>query len=195
MDEQPDKRVLEAVSRGDERAFETLYRTYHQQARLMAWRISHRPDWVEEIVHDAWCRAFANRRSYQPNRAFLVWLAGIQRIVYLEMCRKSPTTLGDALPPDAGHNETPESIVAEAETLAVLNDCVSRLPELDAKIIRLRFFDNLTLRDIAKELAIPEATLREARLPAALQKIEHCLEKKGRRISTVFPAREAGEPQ
>jgi len=195
MDEQPDKRVLEAVSRGDERAFEALYRQYHQQARLMAWRLSHRPDWVEEIVHDAWCRAFANRRSYQPDRAFLVWLAGIQRIVYLEMCRKSPTTLGDDFPPDAGHSETPESIVAEAETLADLNDCVSRLPEFDAKIIRLRFFDNLTLRDIAKEVAIPEATLREAKLPAALRKIEQCLRKKGRQISRVLPAQRGGEQQ
>lgn len=194
MSEPLKSEVLEAVSRGDERAFERVYDACHLQARLMAWRISHRPDWVDDMLNEAWCRAFRDRRGYHSDRPFLVWLAGILRNVYLEMCRRSIRTFGDMPPPDRSHSETPESIVEEAQVLAALNDCVSELPESEARIIRMRFFDNATLRTIAQEVSIPEATLREARLPAAIKRLRQCLAKKGLDISAAFPA-QGGDKQ
>ncbi len=195
-----EKQLFQDVRAGDDSAFERIYDLYHQRVRLTAWRISHRPDWVDELVNESWCRAFEQRKAFDAGRPFLVWMAGIVLNVYREHCRKSPTTLGgsdDLRPaPSAKTDElSPESIASEAELLAGLNDCMARLDPKDAEIVRLRFFDDRTLRLVAKEVSIAEATLRERDIPRILRVLRRCLESKGLKISEVFPAQEGAEPQ
>ena len=193
--------LLKAIASGNERAFEQAYDLYHERVRVMSWRIVRRGDWLDEIVNESWSRAFAGRTSYNPERPFLVWMAGILHNVYREHVRASPTTIG--LPTgdedSTGRGETdgqnPEVIAGEAELLLALNDCFSRLSPEDARIVRLRFFENMTLRSIAKEVALPESTLREQRLPAALEQLRRCLKAKGVDFSQLFSAQTAGHSQ
>lgn len=200
MADRTEMQLFEAVRAGDDSAFERIYDLYHQRVRLTAWRISHRPDWVDELVNEAWCRAFEKRRGFDRERPFLVWMAGIVLNVYREHCRSSPTTLGrpdDLHPSEGGETDklSPEKIASEAELLVGLNDCMSRLKPKEAEIIRLRFFEGKTLRIVAKEVTVPEATLRERDLPRILQALRRCMESKGLRISEIFPAQGGLEPQ
>lgn len=200
MPDRSEQELFQDIHRGDDTAFERVYDRYHHKARLMAWHISHRADWVDDLLNETWCRAFRLRKSYNPDRPFPHWLAGILQNVYREHCRKSPTTF-DGDPDEATpvapalHAETPEALAANAELLAELNDCVALLDDRDSQIIRLRFFEGLTLRAIATEVTIPEATIREVRIPAALAAIRRCLRKKGIRDSEVFPAQGTDERQ
>lgn len=193
MSEPTDADIFEAVRAGDDAAFEGVYDRYHQRARVLAWRVSHRGDWVDDLLNEAWCRAFSSRDKYDPARPFLVWFGGILQNVYREHCRQSPTTLGgtgsgpDAL--EGGIDAiNPEKIASEAELLVALNDCVEALDEESARLVRLRFFENKTLRAVAKEVMIPEATLRERKLPAVFRRLKACLDKKGIDSSQLFPA-------
>ncbi len=176
--------LFNAVLAGDESAFEGVYNLYHQRARLIAWKVSHRADWIDDLLNEAWCRAFRLRLSYNPERPFLVWFGGILQNVYREHCRKSPTTLGAAGDGpervDGGVDLVePEALVSEAELLAALNECTGRLSDNEARLVRLRFFQELPLRSVAKEVKIPESTLREHRLPAVIEKLRKCLARKG----------------
>ncbi|MBN1425589.1 sigma-70 family RNA polymerase sigma factor [Candidatus Fermentibacteria bacterium] len=200
MADRSERELFEAVLAGDDQAFEQIYDRYQQQARLMAWRVSHRPDWVDDLVSETWCRSFRLRKVYDPGRPFAVWFAGILQNVYREHCRRSQTTLDRAPdvmdgPASQVEEQTPETIAAEAELLAQLNDCVNRLDPQDARIVRMRFFDECTLRHVAQEVSIPESTLREVRLPAVFKALRRCLEKKGIRFSQLFPAQGAEEEQ
>lgn len=193
MADRSEKQLFEDMRAGDDSSFERIYDLYHQRVRLTAWRISHRPDWVDELVNEAWCRAFEQRKAFDAGRPFLVWMAGIVLNVYREHCRSSPTTLGgsnDLRPSMEGKtdNLSPETIASEAELLVGLNDCMARLDPIDAGIVRLRFFEGKTLRIVAKEVTIPEATLRERDLPRILQSLRRCMETKGLKISDVFSA-------
>lgn len=193
MADRLDRELFEAVKTGDDAAFERIYDRYQQQARLIAWRISHRPDWVDDLLNEAWCRAFRQRKTYNPNHAFPVWMAGILQNVYREHCRKSPTTLdGDpndpASPLAKVDARAPEQIAAEAELLAELHDCINRLNPEDARIVRMRFFEEMTLRAVAAAISLPESTIRELRLPSAYKALRQCLARKGVRFSELFPA-------
>jgi RNA polymerase sigma-70 factor (ECF subfamily) len=198
MNDRTEAELFERVVSGDEEAFERVYDRYHQRVRLVAWRISHRPDWVDDLLNEAWCRAFGQRMSYDPARPFVVWMAGILRNVYREECRKSPSTLdsqlGHARPADSQIDDvSPERIAAEAELLGGLNECVDRLGEEDARVIRLRFFEGKTLRQTGQEVRIPESTLRDVRIPAIFKTLRLCLESKGIRFSGIFPAQAGGD--
>lgn len=198
MADRTEAELLQAAQAGDQSAFERLYDLYHQQVQLMAWRVCHRSDWIDDILNETWCRAFRQRGSFDPARSFPVWLAGILQNVYREHCRKSPLTLrtsdqGDER--EAAAEESPEHLAAEAEWLAALNDCVGRLAAGDAEIVRLRFFDDLPLRTVAERLRIPESTLRDRRLPAAFEALRRCLAKKKIDISQFFPAHDRPSDQ
>jgi RNA polymerase sigma factor (sigma-70 family) len=191
-----DKELFEAVAAGDDRAFEVAYRRFQERARLMAWVLSRRADWIDDVLNEAWCRAFRLRRSYDPGTSFPIWLAGIIRNVYREHCRASPTTA--EADPDVGggiDRQTPEQIAGRAELLAALEACIRRLDEIDAAIVRLRFFDGQSLRHVAQEVRVPEATLRDVRLPQIYRTLQRCLSEKGIQISEVFPAQERAESQ
>ncbi|HVP12625.1 MAG TPA: RNA polymerase sigma factor [Phycisphaerae bacterium] len=197
MADRSEAELGQAIRAGDQKAFERAYDLYHQRVRLMAWRISHRPDWVDDLVNEAWCRAFRQRVTYDPGIPFPVWMGGILQNVYREHCRSSRvrTAGGEATGGAAGQAavgpQSPAEIAAEAEWLEGLNDCVQRLEPKDAEIIRLRFFRDLPLRVVAKEVGIPESTLREVRLPAAYRALKKCLEQKKIRFSEVFHAQRA----
>lgn len=198
MTDSSENELLRAVASGDEKAFERLYARYQQRARLMAWRMSHLPDWVDDLLNEAWCRAFDQRTTYKPEYPFLVWLAGIMRNVYREFCRRSVPGRVEGTMRSVGEGldvETPETIVHEAELLAALNQCLDDLEPRDARIIRLRFFDGKTLNAVAKEVSVPESTLRDTRLPALLQRIRRCMEGKKMEIPEIFPALRPGSEQ
>lgn len=198
MPDSQDKELFDAVNRGNDRAFERVYDRYQQRARLIAWSMSHRADWLDDILNEAWCRAFRLRRSYDPERPFLIWFAGILQNVYREHCRNSPVTMDpadhDDHTPDAGQRP-PEALVAEAELMEKLNDCVSRLGAQDQFIVQLRFFQDKPLRVVAQEVTIAESTLRDVRIPAIFKALRKCLAKKGIEISEVFPAHDRPEMQ
>jgi len=200
MSDRSEQALLAAIPTGAESAFEAAYQLYHERVRLIAWRISHRPDWVDDLFNEAWCRAYDSRRTFDPNRSFLVWMAGIVRNVYREECRRSPRTWDGVVERDRhevpmAEELGPERLAEEAELLSGLNDCVSQLGEEDAAIVRLRFFDGLPLRVVGQKVEIPESTLRDVRIPAIYRTLRKCLEKKGIRISLLFPAQEAPEIQ
>lgn len=218
MSDPGELQLFEAIRRGDESAFERIYHLYQERVRIIGWRTSHRADWVDEIVHESWCRAFQVRQTFDPSRPFLVWMAGIVHNVYREHCRKSPRTLGEAgrgedpekrvgttglrgpsgsdeSPAGATDQSTPELVAEAAELLSALNECLARLPEADQRLVRLRFFEQQTLRHIAQVLAIPEATVRERRLPVVLKRLEACLTARGFRLDEIFSAQEGGDMQ
>ncbi|RIK67845.1 MAG: hypothetical protein DCC65_05070 [Planctomycetota bacterium] len=194
MGDRSEKQLEQALGEGDEAAFARLYDRCHERVRLVAWRVSHRSDWLDEILNESWCRAYEQRRAYDSSRPFVVWMAGIVQNVYREHCRKSPTTTGDR-PDERISFESPETVASEAELLSGLNECMGRLSPEDAVVVRRRYFDGATLRVIAEELRIPESTLRSQRLPAIMEALRRCMTAKGLEISEIFSAQEGPEGQ
>ncbi len=200
MPDRWERELFDSVRDGDESAFRRVYDLYQQRVRLVAWRISHRADWLDDILNETWCRAFAQRREFDGERPFLVWISGIVRNVYREECRKSPTVLGNSTivrdTADSRLDElTPEILAEEAEWLSGINECVQRLDPEEAEVVRLRFFEGLTLRELADRIGTPESTLRDVRIPAIFSALRKCMETKGIRFSEFFAAQRAGEKQ
>ena len=185
MKDEPEKTILQRLMAGDERAFEQMYALCSQKVRLMAWRLVRRADGVDDLFNETWCRAFAQRSKYDSKWPFLVWMAGILKNVHRESFRQKG---GRDLENDPRlDGVSPEQIASEAEALVGLQSCVENLSPQDAQIVRLRFFENRTLRSVSQALSIPESTLRDTRLPVIMDSLRACLEKKGIDFS-VFSA-------
>lgn len=197
MTDGPDESILRSAAQGDPQAFEELYALYDTRLRLAAWRICGRADWIDDLVNETWQRAYAIRAQYDAGRPFLVWAVGILRNVHRESIRRSAVP-----PPPAGNRPAttseepdPARIAAEAELLTGLEACVRSLPPEDADIVRWRFFEGQSLRSVAQRLKMPEATLREGRLPAICERLRACLKARGIEVFPLLPAQGGGAHQ
>lgn len=194
MNEPSDEELVAANARGDAGAFEQLYLRYNTRLRMAAWRIGGRADWVDDLSNETWRRAFEARATFDRSRSFLTWLVGILRNVYREHIRLRLRQPGDEHGEEADRTD-PARVAADVEMLAVLDECVRSLSHEEREIVRLRFFENQTLRLVAERVRIPEATLREHRIPEVLERLRMKLEARGLAISQVFSAQAGGELQ
>lgn len=77
LGELPDAQLVALCTEGNMQAFEVLYRRHAAFAIHLATRIEGSPRDVEDIVHDAFLRAFERLRDLTDKSAFRGWLGSI----------------------------------------------------------------------------------------------------------------------
>jgi len=166
---------LEGFHRGDR---EILSRCYQDYVRTVAWAVRPLVGGIDQetVVHDVFCRLFANaqaRRSFSGGNlgAWLITIARRQAIDHRRRIAREQLTD----PGDLGDVATP-AIVEERDADTELRVLVARFRErfLPAKwepVFQVRFLEQLPQRDAARRLGIPRTTLvyQELRIRALLR--------------------------
>ena len=170
---------VEAARRGDSAAFDALVLTYGQLLFRVIGRMVRDPDERDDLVQDAFVRAYEAMGRFNPGADFRPWLLTIalNRVRdHLRSRRRRPphTSLtgeeGEALPLPAP-GPTPEAM-AQAEELRTRAECAFGRLNVEAQaILWLRVREGLEYREIAEVLGIPRGTVmsRLARAREALR--------------------------
>ena len=112
---------------------------------------------AEDIAQDALLRAWRKRDSLRERERFFQWLATIVRNEAARTAARPVPRPGlDAF--DERGEEDPG--VARAEDRADLDRGMRALDERDRELIRMRYEHDLTQATIARELAVPEGTVK-----------------------------------
>lgn len=90
--------VLARARRGESSAFETIYRGYAQPAYGLALRLLGRPAVAEDVVHDAFLRAFERIASYRGEAPFGAWVKQLVLHAGIDRLRAERRGAGDAEP-------------------------------------------------------------------------------------------------
>jgi RNA polymerase sigma-70 factor (ECF subfamily) len=139
--------------------------TAHALARLGTW-LSDRPavvrtDAAEEIVQEALRRAWDRRATFDPAAGSSVagWVHGILNNALSEYCRalrKQPAQL----PADPAGWESLAGRMDPAGDTADVQTWLDQLPADQRRIVTLHHLDELSHREIGKQLGISEANSR-----------------------------------
>jgi len=118
------------------------------------------------VVNEAYIRLLPQRGVSWENRAHFFGIAAkMMRRVLVDHARRrhaAKRDAGPAEPVSISGVASPEREVDHVDVLA-LHDALSKLAELDrrqSEIVEMRFFAGLTVEEIAKVLAISEATVK-----------------------------------
>ncbi len=126
--------------------------------RWVKARVSGRAD-AEDILQETWLAAFQSFPSLRQRTSFLPWILGIARRKCADWYRAQ-----------ARNREVPmESLPERPDTSAgesAVEETLERLPERDRMMLRLFYAENLSQRQIAARLRIPEGTVK-SRMSAA----------------------------
>ena len=172
--------VLAARDRGDQRAYADLMRYYREPIYLMLLRMTHSPVDADDLTIEAFGKAFRQLSSYTPQNTFATWLFSIASNHGIDFIRRqhmrlvplnsmSVTDEDDAYEyPFPSDDPTPEEELITLQRDKIVRDLVDRLAPRYRRIVNMRYFDELSYEEIAKQLNIPLGTvkiqLRRARL-------------------------------
>jgi|SRR5689334_16299236 RNA polymerase sigma-70 factor, ECF subfamily len=156
MSGEPDGDVLRRFARGDERAFEQLFRQFEGEVYGWIVRIVRDRSGAEDVLVEAFWRAFRGRAQFDPARSFGAWMRRIATNAALDHLRALKHTRGwqrtvDALAAPAG----PDRDTNEAIALAF-----RRLPADLQIVAALALLEEQPYADIADALGVPEGTVK-----------------------------------
>lgn len=172
-----DKQYVHRVLRGDRDAFRHLVDNHKDIAYSLAYRISGNPSDAEEIVQDAFVKAYTKLKSFREDAAFSTWL---YRIVY----NTAVSWLRDRTKrkPESGYPEKTEHSLSD--TYEEKNDlenrehavrwAITQLKPVDRTIVTLFYHEDQTLKEIAEVTGISENNVK-IRLFRAREKMKTLL--------------------
>jgi RNA polymerase sigma-70 factor, ECF subfamily len=159
--DEDDERTLIAAAQADPARFEELYDRYVQRVYgFVSRRVGNRAA-AEDITSGVFEQALASLPKFEWRGVpFAAWLIRIAANRLADHWRRTSREVGDAA-------EMPDVIEMDAiEQRAILFQLVERLPELQRRVIELRFGEEKSIREVAAALDRSEGAVKQLQLRA-----------------------------
>lgn len=149
-----DRKIVEAIQRGDAGAFESLYRTYIRRIYNFALTRMGNPSEAEDVTQEVFEAVYSCLDRFQGRSDLVVWIYGITRNILNNRLRRRAgarmVTL-EELPPDLTPVDTgPEREAVARESLRRVEEVINELPKDQRRILELRHAKKLAIRKIAQ---------------------------------------------
>ncbi len=180
MDNEPDRDVSGALSRGDPDALALVYARFGPLVYSIALRsLGARPD-AEDVTQQVFVSAWRSRASFDPARGTLgSWLVTITRSKVADALRERQRD-SRVLLRAAGTTAVQEPAAPSDRVIdrIVLTDELAQLPEPQRLVMVLAFYSDLTHEQIAQVLGMPLGTVK-SHIRRSLQRMRTRLEATG----------------
>lgn len=165
MNNLPDeKKLIEAVQNGDQKAYGVLIRQNQKQLFRYIYGLLKSFDATEDIVQEAFVKAFENIKSFNTAYKFYPWLSRIARnLAYNNINREEKKESLDQLgevgfdPQETDLGPLDKLISKEADKK--FYQAVMALPIKYRSVFILRHFEKMDYSEIASYLKIPPGTV------------------------------------
>ncbi len=149
--------IIERCKNGERKAFEELYKLYAKAMFNISLRILNNSDEAEEVLQDAFLKAFEKLNQYDKKYAFGVWLKRIVINRSLDVLKKRKlnfVSLNEANYMQEEDEEIEESIY----DVEIIKKCIQELPDGYRTVLSLYLFEDYSHKEIAEALGINEGT-------------------------------------
>ena len=156
---------------GDQKAYKELMNRYQSQIFSLMYRMIHSTAEAEDLVQEAFMKAFTSLRNFNYEYAFSTWLYKIATNNCIDHLRKKKLqTLSIDAPiaykdtsysieiPDLTYY--PEKEMMRKERNSIIKVAIDELPEKYKTVIFLRHSEELSYEEIADMLKIPIGTVK-----------------------------------
>lgn len=126
-------------------AWETLFKKYYNEALLYVFSFCHNRALAEDVVQEAYMRAI--RSIDEEKDGFKFWLLKVCRNLYFDTLRKNKKV--EAITSDMPSNESLVDDVIQKDEYRALYKAISLLKEDFREIVRLYYFDSMSVKEIA----------------------------------------------
>jgi len=189
--------LVQAAKKGDVGAFGELVKRYDRNVFRIALHITQNREDAEDVVQDAFLKAYENLEQFQGQSKFYTWLVRIAvNEALMKLRRRRPErmvsldqevqTEEDSMPREvADWSPNPEQLYNQAELRDILGKTIQGLPPSFRTVFVLRDVEGLSTEETAQALELSVPAVKSRLLRARLQLRE--------RLNRYFRKRQAGD--
>jgi RNA polymerase sigma-70 factor, ECF subfamily len=189
--------LVQAAKNGDLEAFSELVKRYDRNVFRIAQHITHNEEDAQDVVQDAFLKAYQNLEQFQGNSKFYTWLVRIAVNEALMRLRKRRNDRTVSLDEDVETEEgtmprevadwspNPEQIYGQSELGDILKKTIQGLPPGFRTVFVLRDIEGLSTEETAEMLSLSVPAVKSRLLRARLQLRE--------RLAKYFKSKKNGE--
>jgi len=161
--------LLEQARQGSKEAFTGLLRLHQGRVRAYLGRHLRSQDMADDLAQEVFLVAYRTLSTYRGEVPLVLWLLGIARHLCLTFLRgearrraREGRSLEGALATwRAEAMEPGTSPVSEDDRrIVALRECLKRLPPKSASMVRQRYFQQMSVGDMASGLGTSENVVR-----------------------------------
>lgn len=164
--------IDEAVRHNDEQAFAKLMQRYKRPVYHMILKMVRNVDDAEDLTIESFAKAFKSLHRFKKDFTFSTWLFRIatnNTIDYIRKRRLNTLSIDNTFTDSDGdsvsievedENLNPQEVTIKAQKEELMQVFVDKLPPKYQKLVRLRYFHELSYEEIAKELEAPLGTVK-----------------------------------
>ena len=172
--------LLILCAKGDQRAYETLYRTVSPKLYALSLALLRNEEMAEDVLQDSFIKIWNRAMSYDPAKgSAMTWMTSIVRNRALDLLRSSRLQLeqerADIADLDLPTTEHGPSAASEIyESTAAIMACLDQLKDQQKHCILMAYYFGHTHNELAASLQIPLGTIK-AWIRRGLERIRECL--------------------
>ncbi len=167
-----DFRLIDMAVGGDEKSYAKLLQRYRRPVYHVILKMVRNVDDAEDLTIESFAKAFRSLHKFKKDFTFSTWLFRIATNNTIDFIRKKKlNTLsientytddnGDSVSIDVEDlNLNPQEEAIRVQKEELIQVFVDKLPAKYQKLVRLRYFHELSYEEIAKELDAPLGTVK-----------------------------------
>jgi RNA polymerase sigma-70 factor, ECF subfamily len=172
-----DTEIVSAILAGEKDHYRHLVERHTRRVYRLAWRITGNATDAEDVVQEAFLRAYRNLDKFDRRASFLTWVLRIASNYSLDLVRsrKRQADPGDLLPQVPDHAPTPDRLTFSAQLKDRLTQGIETLSEQERCAFMLRHFEGHSIDEIGRALNMGESAAKHS-IFRAVKKLRRFLE-------------------
>ena len=161
-----------AIAKNDQNAYSEIMKSYKNSIYFTILKMIKNRDDAEDLTIEAFSKAFKNLHKFKKEFTFSTWLFRIATNNTIDFIRKkklATTSIHTSLKDEAGQNIeldikdsnlNPNEITVKNEKKIIVRQLVNKLPEKYQNLVKLRYFKELSYKEIAHKTNSPLGTIK-----------------------------------
>jgi RNA polymerase sigma-70 factor (ECF subfamily) len=158
--------AMDRFARGEETAFDDLYRLAAPRVRSFLLRMCGDPALADDLVQDTLLRVSQARGSFEEGASALPWVLAIARNAFFDHTRRARTradylrSARSAAPSVAAPETRGDEMLVAREMLVVVRETLDALPVAQREAFVLLRFEGLSVADASQVLGTTESSVK-----------------------------------
>ena len=161
------EKAIERAKNNDKKAFNYLLDLYWDSVYGYQLKRTQNENDAEDITIQTFSKAFDKIDTFDKNFKFKTWLISISKNIHIDLFRKEKNSISRVLSNDnqeifqiLDESPSPEDKLISEQHLAKLLRDIKKLKPHYQQVINLRYFQELSYKEISKELDEPMSNVK-----------------------------------
>lgn len=157
-----DKEIIRRCQNGDRAAFDTLIREFYPYVTKYLLKLTHDENLTEDLTQEVFLKVIRTIEEYKTDgkAAFATYIITIAKNTFIDYIRRNNVILSELSEAETkGGEDTEIKVITKIEYNEAVK-YIDLLPPNQAMVIRLKYIDEYTLKEIEEITGVPAKTVK-----------------------------------